>query len=263
MTSPEFPRTLLLTWQSPDGRYAGAEVLRKILGELPADRLRWAYLDATARAAPAGLPEHRGFELRHAHWRLRNTSLRYVWEQHAQAAPLARRIADWAEPLRPQLVWLLAEMGAVTIGRRLGRLLGIPVHATIHDAFEFGRFSLPRLYYPLYRRSVRRMLAAAGSFDAVSGSLAEHVRTEHGLGAACEGLVFPPSVSEAALAEGAVPEAAPEAGQVRRIGLCGSMRISAGSGPVFWACWRPCRMPLKSWRSSNVTRSSMRHCPTM
>jgi hypothetical protein len=220
----DFPRTLLLTWQRPDGRYAGAEAVRKVVGSLPRQNLRWAYLGRKAPLAGRQLPESAAFEPRHIHWRLRDTALRYWYEQHWQADALARRIAAWAGEFRPERLWVLAEMGAVTVGRRLQGRLKIPVHATVHDAYAYARFALPRSYFPMYRRSAMRLLETCVSVDAVSQELIARLREECGALQARPSLVFPSSVPPAGM-QTEVPRVEAVAQEVRRLALCGSMRI--------------------------------------
>lgn len=218
------PRTLLLTWQRPDGHYAGAEAVRKIVDMLPRDRIRWAYLGPESNLRMDRFPPCASFEPRHVHWRLRNTALRYWYEQHWQAGALARRIAAWARPLDPQRVWVLAELGAVPVGRRLQSMLRVPLHVTVHDAYEFGQMALPRRYYPTYRRSAMRLLGACASLDAISPELIGR------LAESCPSLrskpscVFPSSIRQPDM-RADVPPADGGTKAVRRIALCGSMRI--------------------------------------
>lgn len=216
------PRILLLTWQRPDGRYAGAEVLRKILSRLPRDQVRWAYLAQSVQTG-SGIPESRGFEPRSIHWKFRNTVWRYLYTQHVQSRRLATAIARWANPFAPEVIWVLAELGALTVGFRLHRMLGIPMHATVHDAYEFSRFALPRGYYPIYFRSAMRLVRNATSFDSVSPALSSHVIGQYG-GPRDRALVFPPSVSTETPATASTAGLDAD-GKLRRIALCGSMRI--------------------------------------
>jgi len=223
--STVFPRILLLSWQRPDGRYAGAEVLRKILGCWPHELARWAYLDTEARTVPAHLPPSRAFPPRPVHWRLRNTVWRYWYMQHWQSRRLALAVAEWARAFQPQVLWVLAELGTVTVGERLARLLQTPVHVTLHDALEFGRFALPRSYYPLYIRAAHRLLRRAATFDAISPALREHAAAAYAVGEK-PAMIFPPSIARVAT-DGA-PSARPWGdAMVRKIALCGSMRISS------------------------------------
>ena len=222
--SQAFPRTLLLTWQRPDGRYAGAEVIRKILRCLPREQIRWAYLaDPIPAPWPEG-PESVGFAPNPIHWRLRDTAWRYLYMHHLQAGCLAGRIAEWIRPFQPELLWVLAELGAVPAADRLRRRLRIPVHATVHDTYEFSRFTLPRRYYPVYYRSAVRLLSSVTSFDTVSEALRAHIVSSYG-GPPDRSVVFPPSVSRTAPAASEGLQPAQPACGIRRIVLCGSMRI--------------------------------------
>jgi len=151
-----FPRTLLLTWQAPDVRYAGGEVLRRILGELPAERVAWAYLQPCRREVALGPVRHAAFAQREAHWRLRRSALRYLYENDWQSGRLAERIARWLGDSGVELIWTLAEMGSLGVALRLQRRLGAPLHATVDDAYEFARSALPRYYYPFCRRAAGR-----------------------------------------------------------------------------------------------------------
>lgn len=232
MPEDSAPRILLLAWQGPDGRYAGAEAIRKVVAELPPARVRWAHLGPPARLPADHFPECAGFEPKHLHWRLRDTGWRYLYEQHWQAEALARRIAAWAEPFQPQRLWVLAEMGALTVGARLGARLRIPIHATVHDAYEFARLALPRWYYPLYRRSAMRLLRECASFDAISPELIGCLEESCPPLAAKPSLAFPSSIRRADMRSD-VPPADDGAQAVRRIGLCGSMRTEEWQWAAF------------------------------
>jgi len=121
-------------------------------------------------------------------------------------------------------LWVLAEMGAVTVGRRLRQRLGVPLHATVHDAYEFARLALPRRYEPLYRRSARRLLAECASLDAVSAELIARLREFCPPLKGRPALVFPSSARRAEIRSAPPPaDGGPQA--LRRLALCGSLRI--------------------------------------
>lgn len=228
--SSGFPRTLLLTWQRPDGRYAGAEVLRKTLRELPQDCVRWAYLAGQAEAADGLLPVHRGFRPHALHWRLRNHALHYYFLHNVQAPRLAGAIARWIRDFKPDVVWALAEMGVVNVARLLSKRLNLPLHITVHDSYDFARFAMPRRYYPQYVRDVCCMMSVTTSLDAVSAELVENVRKQFELSSDVQTLVFPPSIRRDDMAE---PPRVPADGRTRRIGLCGSLRIGQNQWCAF------------------------------
>jgi hypothetical protein len=220
----DLPRTLLLSWQRPDGRYAGAEALRKVVRQLPRESLRWAYLAVPmAGETSEELPEHRGFACRSLSWRLRRYAISYWYAHNFQAAGVAGRIAQWVKPFQPELIWVLAELGAVNVADCLSRRLGIPVHATVHDSYSFARFAVPRRYYPLYRRDVARLMTRVRSMDAVTEALLNDVRGNFAMPQLASTLVMPPSVSRRCMAVAGRTEG--NASQQRVIGLCGSLRI--------------------------------------
>jgi hypothetical protein len=225
MSPPSFPRTLLLTWRAPDGRYATNEVLRKIAGRFPAGTLQWASMTAP-RPEAAALCPHRAFAPRHLHWRLEWTALNYFYVHNVQAPAIARRVAAWAAPFRPEVIWVLAELGATNVAHCLRRLLGVPIHATVHDAYECARFIDPPRYHPIYLHCTRRMFRRAKSVDAVSDELLAHIRDRYGE-RDLDGIAFPPSIARDQMA-GAAPAVDPNGTPaVRRIGICGSTRTSA------------------------------------
>jgi hypothetical protein len=217
------PRTLLLTWWPPDIRYAGGEAIRRIVERLPPERLAWATLrphGADFRPPCA----HRSFSPRALHWRLRRTALNDYFED-LQAPRVAAAIAAWAAPFRPELIWVLPELGAAGVAQHLRRRLGVPVHATVHDAHETARFIVPRLYYPWYARRVGRVLREARSADVISAGLLKHLRERIPGWQSVDAMLFPPSIARSAVQSVAAPVPL-QGGAVRRIGFCGSMRVS-------------------------------------
>ena len=227
----DFPRTLLVSWQRPDGRYAGAEVLRKILRELPRDKVRWACLAVPMAGDAPETPAHRAFPPRTLTWRLRNYTVNYWFMHNLQSNAVARKIAEWAAPFQPQIIWVLAEMGAVNVARHLGGRLGVPIHATVHDSYAFARFAVPQRYFPLYLHDVGRLMARVRSMDAVSAALLADVLESLAPRSLAGTMVFPASISRSQMA--ASPAARARLSRRRKIGLCGSMRIDAGQWKGF------------------------------
>lgn len=237
MESAPFPRVLLLTNWRPDGKYAGAEAMRRILGCFPPDRIRWASLQELGGSTPHGLPETRAFPPKRLHWRLERTPLSDVWVYSMQARQVARRIADWVSDHDPEVLWVLPELGAINVAFHLSSLLPIPMHATLYDAPESARdVCLSSLYYPIYMRGVRRVFARFSSVDAVSQGLLDHVQESGLLNDCCGKLVLPASVPASWMtnrdANRQMPEP-PGNGNVRRIGFCGAFRVSAGQWQSF------------------------------
>ena len=228
------PRLLLLTSYAPDMRYAGGEAIRKLVGRFPADRIRWASLHA--RRDASALPfEHRSFVPRQLHWRLRRTVWNAFHTDEWQAARLARDIAAWLGGDRPEVLWVVPELGAVNVAYHLAAALNLPVHATIHDAWETARFIVPPLYYPVYAARMNRLLAASASVDAISKELLARLRTRFPHLSEADGMVLPPSIPRANMVPDAGPMALPATGSRRRIGFCGSMRVSAVQWQAFLA----------------------------
>ena len=230
-----FPRVLLLTRWAPGARYAGGEALRKVVGRLPREQIRWACLDR-AGAADGSLPESRGFPPREAHWRLRRSFLQMFYVNYLQAGRLSREIAEWVKPFRPGLIWVASDMEAISVALRLEKRLGIPVHATVYDAYECCRlFTVPASFYPLYMRHVRRFLGTACTIDAVSAELVDHVRAVSPAAGRNGTMVLPASVGRDVLS--ALPERTkPDlASPVRRIGFCGASRASRQQWLAFMA----------------------------
>lgn len=219
-----FPRIALLSWCSPASRYAGGAAIRRLLSRLPPERLRWCGFHAGDGAAK-DLPDYRAFPPQTLHWRLSGSFVEHAYVDWLQARAVAARMWDWLAPFKPEVLWVVPEVWAVSVGRELQRLCGLPLHATLHDAPESARYgALPRAYVPFYRAGMRRLLGGARSVDAVSEGLVAHLRQGYGLLPHCDTVVVPPSV-EADLAQ---PVVQPDWGgpQERRIGVCGSLRQS-------------------------------------
>ena len=228
----QFPRTVLLSWQAPDGRYAGAEVLKRIATRLPKGAVKWAYLGK--EQGGNGLPgvECRGFMSSRLHWRLQDTSVGYFYADVVQAWHLARRIADWVKTDSPEVIWVLAELGAVNVARHLHAMLGVPIWVTMHDAYECADMFVPPIYARIYPRYVRRLLRIASGLDAVSAELMQHLSDQNSHLKSIPTLVMPPSVPAAWM--GRETRATNwKNTNVRRIGFCGSVRVSIAQMKAF------------------------------
>lgn len=220
------PRVALLTWWAPDTRY---KVIQKIAAFFPSDRLCWASL-LPARAESRFAFRHAAFPAQELHWRLRKTALQFFWNER-QAARLAREIAAWARGWKPEVVWVLPEMDAAGVGWHLQRELRLPLHVTVHDAHETARPMVPRIYYPFYARNVKRILRSAKTADLISGGMLDYFLRLSPDVAPDRTLVFPPSVPVSSIAGEASDGAPTDESRIRRIGFCGSMRVS----PWQWA----------------------------
>lgn len=231
------PRVLILTNWRPDGRYAGAEALRRVLQYFPLARIRWASLQELIDGSRPGLPDIRSFPPVRLHWRLDSTLAHNVWTYGLQARRLARRIAAWASDPAPELLWVLPELGAINVGFHLAEMLDVPVHATLYDAPESAREAcLSPFYYSAYMRSVQRFFARFSSVDAVSRGLLDHVRESGLLNDRCRDLVFPPSVPRSWMTDRDADRQMPELpgnGNVRRIGFCGAFRVTDEQWQIF------------------------------
>ena len=223
-----FPRTLLLTWWAPDTAYKN---MRKIVDRLPDGSVAWCSLRPARPEARFPFP-HVSAAPRGLHYRFDRTALGQWLLHEAQADSAARRLAEWARPFRPEVVWVLPEMGAARAGRLLARRLGVPLHATAHDAHETARFIVPPLYYPFYAHSVRRLFAAADSADAICAPMRDYLARRHAnlAGEAC--IVFLPSIGAETMV---LPAPEPADDGVRRIAFCGSMRVSVRQWKDFLA----------------------------
>ena len=227
ITINSFPSTLLLTHWKQDGRYAGAEAIRRMLSCFPADRIRWASLrrmDDERSLCPLVC---KSFEPRRVHWRLTDTLWDSLCVNEFQAARLARQIANWVQDFQPELIWTLPELGAVNVVNRLRRLLDVPVHATVFDAPETAaHVCLSKSYVPLYMRHIRKLYGSLDSLDAVSRPLVEHLRSTGLIYDQCATMVCPASVSAAwAIRPDKCPFHARKE-PVRRLGICGAFRVS-------------------------------------
>lgn len=240
----DFPRTLLLTLAAPDTKYSG-QVLRRNVEALPADRLRWASLQACEPGAAFDFG-HRAFEPIRLHWRLRRGAFEHFWTHEWQSRRLARRIAHWARPFAPQVLWVLPELGAASVGRHLRRLLGVPLHLTCHDAHETAAFIVPPRYYPAYARSVNRVFALADSVDAISQGMLEHLVALYPNVTSANSVVTHPSIEDRHMRAAPPPACFADPKATRRIGLCGSMRVTPDQWRAFlaWLDGAPSRFEI-------------------
>ena len=87
MLSMQIPRTALLTWCSPESRYAGGAAIRRLLSRLPPGQIRWCGFHAAE--GQADLPAYRAFAPRSLHWRLSGTFADHLWVDWFQARALA------------------------------------------------------------------------------------------------------------------------------------------------------------------------------
>ncbi|MDA0990520.1 MAG: hypothetical protein O3A51_07195 [Verrucomicrobia bacterium] len=222
MTST-IPRTLLVTLNPPGGRYSAA-VIYKVVDRLPPAQIQCASLQARTTDEP--LPYlHAAFPPKQLHWRLRDTAANFYVAHHAQAGRLAAAIADWVAPFKPELLWVLPELGAASLAVELKSRLRIPMHLTIHDAHETARYIVPKWYYRTYAADVTRALHQADSVDAISAGMSDHLLQTIPTLAAANTIILPPSTAVDNMRQ-PPPALARPTDAIRRIGLCGSMRIS-------------------------------------
>lgn len=224
------PRILLLTWCAPDSPYAGGEVLRRIVRQMPAGAVRWIGLAAPQHGAGLEGIDWRAVPARCLHWRLRNGELGHWWSAVRDIPRMAVLVEQEARAFQPQVLWVLGELAAVGVGLRVSERLGIPLHVTMHDAPEESRHSgVPKAYGCFYRRSVRRLLRSALSVDTVSAELLRHLIDRGWVSGNCRGLVLPPSVPASWMAAASADTPFLRGGDgsdaVRRIGMCGSLRV--------------------------------------
>ena len=228
------PRTLLLTRWAPDARFAGGEVQRKLVGHMPVESLRWAYLNPCERPEDISARSTRiAFPLKWVHWRLRRTGLQYLWA-HVQSAGLARQIAEWGKEFVPQVVWIASDLEGITVGRLVAKRLGLPIHLTVYDAFEWCRkCGVPSWYTALYYPELRRCLREVCTLDAVSQELLEHVCRGYTMPKLRCGMVLRPSLDAAWAAK--LPPLQPDFSPCapRRIGFCGASRVDDAQWNTF------------------------------
>ena len=231
------PRTLLLTWWPPDLRYAGGEFVRRLVGALPPDSIRWACLTPMSPRETGSLllPCSQSFVPLSLHWRVRRTKLAAVALVEAAGLRVASQIARWVAGWKPEVLWVLPELGAIRVAKPLQDLLGIPLHLTLHDAHECAGYeALPSWYMPWYLRRAYDVVRRAASVDGISKELIEHVltnpRAQQPLRPAPRTMVFPPSISRSAIVSEV--DSSPKASTFR-IALCGSMRTGTAQWQRF------------------------------
>lgn len=221
----EFPRTLLLTSWPPDGHYAGAEAMRRLLRVLPHERVLWCSLKAASCELPNDLPRHLAIVAPALHWRLRDSALGYVWDFDVMARGLAKAIGVKCRDFKPEVIWVLPELLAIPVGYHLARGLRLPLHATVYDTPESaGDICVPRMYFRRYMQHAVRLCRELASADAVSDELLSHIRELHGSKRALPGISMPPSLPAAWMHKPRVGRPWTEDGR-RLIGFCGSFRV--------------------------------------
>ncbi len=246
-----FPRTLLLTRFPQASKYAGGEFVRKLIKSLPPDSVRWASLGRSGIRdddyAEFGVP---------VHWRLRGSML--DWRLRMQWSPAWRayQIARWIRKWRPEQLWVLPELDAVPVALQLVRHLQVPLHLTLHDAHEQAIYSgFPATLLLQYLQSVQQLARVAQSVDGVSEALVQHVLERAGR-MDCPHIVIPPSVWHEHIAP--APARANMQGDERRIGFCGSMRVSSSQWLRFLGL-----LEALPYRFSLVTYADADHFPAV
>lgn len=222
-----YPRVLLVSLGGPNARY---KVIPRIACRLPSERMFWASFWGHDDSTFAGT--HRAFPPSASHWRLRSHAVGYIYEHVCQAARIARRIVTAFRAAAPEVVWVVPEVGAARVGALVARALNVPLHLTLHDAHETARDQLPRGYYPFYARAFRAAVRQAASLDAISEPLLEHELQCRAKGATPAAMVFYPAMPDAWRIQ-SVAERDFAAGALRRVGLCGSMRVDADQWAQF------------------------------
>lgn len=226
----EVPRIALLSWCSPMSRFAGGAALRRLLSCLPRENVLWVGFHEGSTGS--NLPTYHAVPPRPIHWRLSGSVIEHLDVDVVQARSIAARMWKRLEPFEPQVLWVFPEMWAISVGEALQKRSGLPMHATVHDAPETAGYgAIPRLYLPSYLRHMRRFLRATQSIDAVSKGLVDHLRLHFGFAPERTALVIPPCLETELL--WTIPERTWRSRPERRIGLCGSMRISAGQWQQF------------------------------
>jgi len=178
---------------------------------------------------------HRSFPPHQLHWRLRETAVGQLYSQHWQARKLACRIAAWAEAFKPDVLWVLPEDGAAGVGYELSRLLNIPLHLTLHDMHETAKPELPALRYPFYIRALDRICMRADSLDAICEPMRTHLCGRYSNLHDSNTIVFHPSTSRDMMTSPTAVQPPDFSTNVRRLGFCGSIRVSAWQWERFLA----------------------------
>jgi len=220
----KIPRILLVILSSPDAKYGG-EVMRRIVDRLPADKIRWASL-RNCKTDELRSFSARSFGRGELHWRLRDTALSYWYANELHAYRIAREIRQWVIPFRPELIWTLADPGVATVAWHLHKKLNLPLHTTIHDAPVTARFFMPSTYASLYERRAMRLIRGSRSIDCICNEMSEYILERYDLERDGLCLTFLPSIPADWAEESIRSDPFSNDGTVRRIGLCGSMRVS-------------------------------------
>jgi hypothetical protein len=230
MNRDAMPKILLLTDSAADSRYASAEVIRGILRHIPRDRVRWACLRSIREQSEFHDCQAKHFPPRLLHWRLNAGWWQYLYTR-AQARRIAGAVCAWVRDFGPDLVWVFPGTDSVIVARHLEQMLRIPVHMTVHDAFEINRVFWPHAYlYGIYQRDVASLLKKVVTMDAVSRELIEHVKSQFETKLTGT-LEFPPSTDLAS----PIPSEKnpPWNNNVHRIGLCGNPRVERRQWDAF------------------------------
>ena len=226
---------MLLTPAAPDFPYSGAEFFRKVVRLLPGEQVRWCYLEGRHNREQPGLPESAGFLPRGVNWRLKD-GLFDVATRKFRVRRATTGIVEWLKSFNPELLWIQPDGVAIDVGLELQKALEIPVHLTFFDAPEIVIGKLSSYSAPARRWYLNRLaalLAGTTSFDAVSRELIENVSSKLCEGRPPRALCFPPSVTAAAANGGQTSSVLPVNSSVRRIALCGTLRVSSAQWTRF------------------------------
>jgi hypothetical protein len=166
-------------------------------------------------------------DARQLNWRMHGTALNFWYVHELQARQFARQIAHSAREFSPEVIWVVPELGATRTGLEVARRLRLPLHLTLHDAHETARHLVPRLYYPFFASAMKGLMERARSVDSISEELLAHEVRTCGARPDLKSMVFYPSVRRDLVVAPRQRKLFRSDG-VRRIGLCGSMRVSEG-----------------------------------
>jgi hypothetical protein len=219
----DIPRTLFLSWCTPDSRYAGGEAIRRLFSKIAPDRIKWCGLNGSLNEPDPLLPEYRAFVPKGLHWRLEGSTLHHLFTNEMQARRLAQDMWEWVRPFEPEVLWVVPELAAVPVARHLHRMSGLPIHVTVHDAPATCVLAgVPRLYSRVYQRGIRELMQNVSSMDCIGPELMAHMQ-QHFDAEQAEAVVVRPTVAPESLKPVRAREW--DENNVRRIGLCGSFRI--------------------------------------
>jgi hypothetical protein len=233
MESRTFPKVILVTPAAIDGKYAGGEVIRKIVKALPKGSVWWCGLKKRGNGKVENVVEEKTLSYPEMHWRFRRNSLALLLRAQLGARQRAKQIVLWTKSFHPNVLWVLAEEEGVNVAFFLHKLLKLPMHLTFHDVPEiFARqFAMyPGLYTSFYLTRVITLVKKSSSYDTVSEELGDYIEKFAVPPNTCRKITFPPSVST----ENTQRAKCYSVGQsLRRICLCGSLRVSQGEWKVF------------------------------